>query len=91
MSEVKALFPIGKTQWRKWNDMQRNAFNEARQAGVPFADAVEQADRSKESKKGLFDILEDVVETVAEVVEVATPVLAVAKTVKRATRVKRNK
>jgi hypothetical protein len=40
MSEVKALFPIGKTQWRKWNDMQRNAFNALMAQGKSFPDAV---------------------------------------------------
>ena len=40
MSDVKALFPIGKTQWRKWNDDQRTAFNEARAEGIPFGEAV---------------------------------------------------
>lgn len=43
MSEVKALFPIGKTQWRKWNDGQRFLFNEAMAAGKPFAEAVDYA------------------------------------------------
>lgn len=40
MSEVKALFPIGKTQWRKWNDTQRKAFNALREQGESFPDAV---------------------------------------------------
>lgn len=43
MAEVKALFPIGKTQWRKWSDDQRTLFNEARAAGKPFEEAVEYA------------------------------------------------
>jgi len=90
MSEVKALFPIGKTQWRKWRDEQKIAFNEARAAGVPFPEAVNYANGLElTKKKNIFDVFEDAVETVAEVVEVATPVLAVAKTVKRATRAKR--
>jgi len=32
MAEVKALFPIGKTQWAKWRTEQRIAFNETRAA-----------------------------------------------------------
>lgn len=40
MAEVKAQFPIGKTQWAKWCPEQKIAFNETRAAGVPFADAV---------------------------------------------------
>ena len=40
MAEVKAQFPIGKTQWAKWNDMQRNAFNTLREQGKDFNTAV---------------------------------------------------
>ncbi len=47
MSEVKALYPIGKTQWAKWRAEQRIAFNETRAAGVPFADAVDYVNRLK--------------------------------------------
>lgn len=86
---VQALFPIGKTQWSKWNDKQKTAFNEAREAGVPFADAVAASNTMK--KGGLLGVLKDVVEvveTVSEVVEVATPVVAVAKTVVKATKKK---
>jgi hypothetical protein len=80
MSDVKALFPIGKTQWRKWNNDQRTAFNEARAEGVPYADAVagaNQAQPSKPKKKNVFDIIEDV----AEVAAAVSPVVAVVKTV----------
>lgn len=37
---IPAIFPIGKTQWRKWNDTQRGMFNRARADGIEFADAV---------------------------------------------------
>jgi hypothetical protein len=40
MAEVKAMFPIGKTQWRKWRTEQRIAFNEACQSGMSLADAT---------------------------------------------------
>jgi len=77
---VKALFPIGKTQWSKWNDDQRTAFNEARAAGVPYGDAVVGANQTqaapKPKKKNVFDIIEDV----AEVAATVAPVVAVAKT-----------
>lgn len=105
MAEVKALFPIGKTQWRKWVPEQKIAFNEARASGVPFADAVDYVNRlelvevniaPQPKKSGLLRALEDAIEglnnvgevagAVAHVVEVATPVVAVAKTVKRATK-----
>ena len=89
---IKALFPIGKTQWLKWNDEQRTAFNEAREAGVTYNDAITAANNTQApKKKSVFDIIEDAVETVTEVAEVAakvTPVIAVAKTVVKATKKK---
>lgn len=89
---VKALFPIGKTQWAKWNDAQRTAFNEARQAGLPFVDAFTVANATEApKKKNFFDVLEDVVETVADVAETATPVIAVAKTVAKVAKGKKGK
>lgn len=59
---VKALYPIGKTQWRKWNDDQRNAFNEAREAGIPFGEAVAASNSMKSNKKSVADIIGDVAE-----------------------------
>ena len=89
---VKALFPIGKTQWAKWNDDQRTAFNEAREAGVPFNDAVRAANETQaHKKKSILDVIEDVVETVADVAETATPVIAVAKTVAKVAKGKKGK
>lgn len=94
MSGVKAQFPIGKTQWAKWGDEAREAYNKVRrlgfthETGVAEANAVEAKARSK-PKKNIFDILEDVVETVTDVAEVAVPAIAVAKTVARATRKKK--
>jgi hypothetical protein len=88
---VKALFPIGKTQWLKWSDDQRTAFNEARAAGVPYMDAIAGANQTqpapKPKKKNLFDVIEDVAETavrVAEVAAVVSPAVSVAKTVAKA-------
>ena len=89
---VKALFPIGKTQWAKWNDDQRTAFNEAREAGVPFNDAVRAVNETQAAKKkSILDVIEDVVETVADVAETATPVIAVAKTVAKVAKGKKGK
>jgi len=89
---VKALFPIGKTQWSKWNDEQRTAFNEARAAGVPYMDAIASTNALKKKKKNVLDILEDVAETAVRVADVATmvsPAVSVAKTiVKSATKKK---
>ena len=98
MADVKALFPIGKTQWAKWVPEQRIAFNETRAAGVPFADAVAYANGIEApKKKNFFDVLEDVVETatdVAETVNTVAPIVAtattIAKTIKR-TRTKKGK
>ena len=85
MTEVKALFPIGKTQWSKWKDKQKIAFNEAREAGVPFADAVESANALKGG--GLLGILKDVAEvaeTAAGVAVALSPAVGVATTLVRA-------
>jgi hypothetical protein len=81
MANVKALFPIGKTQWAKWSDDQRTAFNEARAAGVPYGDAIVGANQTQtKKKKNVFDIIEDV----AEVAATVAPMAAVAKTVVKA-------
>ena len=96
MAEVKALYPIGKTQWSKWRPEQKIAFNETRAAGVPFADAVKYVNElelvevniaPKLKKKNVFDIIEDVAEAAVQVAEVATsvaPAVGVAKTLVKA-------
>jgi hypothetical protein len=93
MSEVKALFPIGKTQWRKWNDDQRTAFNEAMAEGVPFGDAVAGANQTQHGKpkKNVLGILEDVVETAVAVSSVVGAAEGTVKAVKRAVRGKKAK
>jgi hypothetical protein len=81
MADVKALFPIGKTQWLKWSDDQRTAFNEARAAGVPYMDAILGANQTQtKKKKNVLDIIEDV----AEIAAVVSPAVSVAKTVVKA-------
>jgi len=95
MADVKALFPIGKTQWRKWNDAQRTAFNEARAAGVPYADAIQGANQTQAAKKkSILDKIEDVADVATTVASVATsvaPVVAVAATVARAVKPRKGK
>lgn len=101
MAEVKALFPIGKTQWAKWVPEQKIAFNETRASGVPFADAVKYVNELElvevniapppPKKKNILDAIEDAVETVAEVAATVAPVVAVAKTVAKATKGKKGK
>ena len=97
MSEIKARFPIGKTQWRKWNDDQRVAFNEAREAGVPYNDAILAANQTQAAKKkSILDKIEDVAETAADVAATVgsvaaavSPVVSVAKTVAKVTKGKK--
>ena len=43
MAEVKAQFPIGKTQWIKWGPEAREAFNKCGRQGFKLATAVEEA------------------------------------------------
>jgi hypothetical protein len=38
-----AEYPIGKTQWAKWNDDARAAFNKMRALGFTFETAVAEA------------------------------------------------
>lgn len=91
MAEVKALFPVGKTQWRKWNDQQRTAFNEAREAGVGYADAIEAANQTQGKKKiNILDIVEDVAEVASTVASVA-PVVATVARVARSAKPKKGK
>ena len=90
MTEVKALFPIGKTQWSKWRDKQKIAFNEARAAGVPFADAVAAANATESG--GLMDVLKDVADVAETVVSVAVsvaPAVSAAATIVRAAKKKK--
>jgi hypothetical protein len=91
---VKALFPIGKTQWAKWSDDQRTAFNEARAAGVPYMDAIASTNALQKKKKNILDVIEDVAETavrVAEVAAVVSPAVSIAKTVVKAATKKKAK
>ena len=100
---VKALFPIGKTQWSKWRPEQQIAFNETRAAGVPFADAVKYVNElelvevniaPKPKKKNVFDVIEDVAEAAVRVAEVAaavSPAVSIAKTVVKAATKKKAK
>lgn len=84
MAEVKALFPIGKTQWRKWRPDQQIAFNAHRAGGVPFADAVAVVNQMEApKKKSVLDKIEDAVEDVAEVAAAVVPVVAAAQTIAR--------
>ena len=91
MAEVEALFPVGKTQWRKWSNSQRTAFNEAREAGVSYADAVAAANQTQAGKKpSLLDVVEDVAEAAATVSSVA-PVVATAVRAVRGSKPKKGK
>ena len=94
MATVKALYPIGKTQWAKWGDEAREAYNHTRNLGYTHETGVAEANavQAKPKKKSIFDVVGDVVEAVedvAEVVEAVTPVVAIAKTVVKATKGKK--
>lgn len=96
MSDVKAEFPIGKTQWSKWGSDARNAFNDMRRKGFEFNVAVGEANAVQEKHKsgGLLGVLKDVADVATEVAEVVTsvtPVVAVAKTVVKAAKGKKGK
>ena len=92
MSDVKPQFPIGKTQWREWNDEQREAFNAAREAGVPHLEAIAAVNEDRDRpKKSIIDVLGDVVETAVAVSSVVGVVDGTAKVVKRAVRKKKAK
>ena len=88
MASVKAQFPIGKTQWAKWNDDQRTAFNEARGAGVPFADAVEMVNGMKKKSFNVVEALHDVVEVASAVSGATAAVDSTVKLVKKVTQKK---
>ncbi len=91
---VKALFPIGKTQWSKWNDEQREAFNEARAAGVPYMDAITSTNALKKKKKTVLDFIEDAAETavrVADVAAVVSPAVSMAKVMVKSAKKKKAK
>lgn len=98
MAEVKAQFPIGKTQWAKWRTEQRIAFNEARESGVPFADAVKYVNELElvevniapkpKKKKSIFDVIEDVAEIAGDIAEVGAMVTPVANVIRASTKKK---
>jgi hypothetical protein len=101
MAEVKALFPVGKTQWRKWRPEQQIAFNEARASGVPFADAVDYVNRLElievniapqpKKKPSVADVLRDVTEAAIAVSGTVGAIDGTVKVVKRAVRKKKAK
>jgi hypothetical protein len=74
VEEVKARFPVGKTQWAKWSTMQRNAFNTLREQGKDFDTAVALANEMPE----VFEELKPEV-TVPEKTETVKPVQAAKK------------
>jgi len=89
---VENTFRVGKTQWSKWNEAGREAYNKMRrlgftqETGIAEANAVtgKAEEERKDKKRGFSDKLEDAVETVADVAAAVSPVV-VAKTVVKAT------
>ena len=91
--DIKPAFPIGKTQWSKWGDEAREAYNIIIAKGFGFATAVEEANAVqaslKEKKRSIGDLLGDVVDAVAGVSGVVAAVDSTVQTVKRVTRKKK--
>lgn len=95
-------YRVGKTQWAKWNDAGREAYNHVRNQGLSEAAAMAEAsavtqrgeDARRDKKRGLLGALQDVREVVAEVEAVAVsvaPVVAVASTIVKAVKPKTKK
>jgi hypothetical protein len=94
MAEVKAQFPIGKTQWAKWTDEQRKAFNILCARGRSISGAVEYINGPdfgpgdddepelkpvpKKKKHGFLGALEDTLEGLKKVEDVVETVADVA-------------
>lgn len=96
---VENTFRVGKTQWSKWNDAGREAYNRIKRQGLSERAAIAEADAKtakteeerRNKKRGLLskivDVVEDVqdaAETVAGVAAAVTPVVTVAKTLAKA-------
>lgn len=96
MDEIKALFPIGKTQWRKWAAEQRLEFNDACKEGltpdkaiahVNAIDWVRVKDFFPKVEPSLSEVLAETKHALEEVFE---PVIT-APAPKRVTRKKKDK
>ena len=74
---VENTFRVGKTQWSKWNDAGREAYNKMRRLGFAVATGIAEADavtakteeERKGKKRGLFGKITRAVGDVVEVVE----------------------
>jgi hypothetical protein len=99
-------YRVGKTQWAKWNEAGREAYNRVRSQGMLHVTGVAEADavtaktekERKDKKLGLFgritkaaNKVSDVADKVSDVAEAVVPAVAVVKTVVRATRKKKAK
>lgn len=98
---VENTFRVGKTQWSKWNDAGREAYNHSRDLGFTEATAIAEAtaktlkteEKRRNGKRGLLakvldavEGVQDVAETVTEVAAAVSPVVAIASTVIKATK-----
>lgn len=104
MAEVKALFPIGKTQWRKWGDEARTAYNNMRSKGYSHETGLAEANavqaRVRDKKVGIDDVINgvgkiiEVGEMVGDVAEAAAaliPAIHAGRAVARAVKPKKGK
>jgi hypothetical protein len=77
---IPAVFPIGKTQWRKWNDAQRGEFNRLRADGVPHQEAIDRVNEIEWVKLDNFfpePAPSDAIQTQAGDVDVEPPLTPV--------------
>ena len=87
---VTNTYKVGKTQWAKWNDNGRTAFNEAREAGATYADAASAAvvatneayEARHAKKRGILDVVEGVLNVATKIAPVVTVAKTLAKKVK---------
>lgn len=99
-------YRVGKTQWAKWNEAGREAYNRVRDQGMLHGTGVAEADavttktekERKNKKLGLFDRIakaankvSDVANKVSDAAATGEAAVTVAKTVVRATRKKKAK
>lgn len=72
---AKNTYRVGKTQWSKWNDAGREAYNHIRNQGMTEATAIAEANavtaktetERKNKKRGLLTKIKDAVEDVQDV------------------------
>lgn len=103
---VENTFRVGKTQWSKWNDAGREAYNRAKRLDFTDATAIAEAnaktlkteEERREGKRGLLakvlsavEDVQDAAETVASVAEAVTPAVVIATAVVKGKKLRNTK